>query len=474
MTRRPLRLAPEWAVGIVYLAGMFMSIMDSTIVNVALPTMAKDFRVPIASIEWVVVGYLVSLAVWIPASGWIGDRIGTKRTFLFALAAFTTASILCGLAPNLGWLTLFRVLQGVGGGMLQPVGTAMLFRAFPPQRRAQAAGILIVPTTIAPAVGPIVGGFLVSNLSWRWIFYVNVPIGIAAFAFAVLAIEEHREALPGRFDWPGFVLSALGLSLMLYALTQGPSSGWSSPVTVTAAVTGALCLALLVRVELRRREPLLNLRLLGDRLFGRANLASFFGYASYTGMLFLVPLYLQQGLGASPLESGVTTFPEALGIMLASRLSSRLYGRFGPRRLIAGGLFGTTSVMILVATIDPGRDFWPIRFAMFALGCGMAFVFLPLNAATFANVSHADTGRASAIFNTLRRVAAAGGVALLATVLVSFAPLLHGGPGPGTSLTPGFRVAFFADAALAFIGALSALTIHDADAAVTMHLRGYT
>src|SRR5881392_758975 len=221
--RRSSRRIPyKWIVAAVFVCGMFIDILDTTIVNVALPDLAKEFHASTASIEWIVLGYLLSLALWIPASGWIGDKVGTRRVFLFALAVFTAASALCGQANSLGELVAFRVLQGVGGGMLVPVGTAMLFRAFPPIERAKASTVLILPTVLAPALGPVLGGWLVTDVSWRWIFYVNLPVGAVAFTIGFLYLRESREGVAGRFDVPGFVLSGAGLALVLFALSQGP------------------------------------------------------------------------------------------------------------------------------------------------------------------------------------------------------------------------------------------------------------
>src|SRR6266508_488884 len=199
--------------------------MDATVVNVALPTLGRDFSAGNSTIEWVVTGYLLSLAVWIPASGWLGDRFGTKKTFLFALGTFTAASVLCGAAWNIEYLIAFRVLQGVGGGMLTPVGTAMLFRAFPPRERARASAILILPTVLAPATGPVLGGYLVEYHSWHWIFLVNIPIGLIGLAIAALYLREQREAAPGRLDLPGFFLSAPSLALLVYALSEAGQRG---------------------------------------------------------------------------------------------------------------------------------------------------------------------------------------------------------------------------------------------------------
>src|SRR2546429_8193766 len=222
------QLNPKVSVSIVFVAAMFMSIMDGTIVNVALPSIGRQLGIPSVLLDAVVVAYLVSLAVVMPASGWLGDRWGTKRIFLLALTLFTVSSALCGLASSYAMLILFRVLQGAAGGALTPVGTAMLYRTFPPSQRVQVSRVLIFATILAPAIGPVLGGLLVTQLSWRWVFYVNVPIGIVACLFGLIFLNDHKEATPGRFDLAGFLLGGIGLALVMYALSEGPSSGWTS------------------------------------------------------------------------------------------------------------------------------------------------------------------------------------------------------------------------------------------------------
>jgi len=327
-------------VAIVYVCGMLMNSLDSTIVNVALATLSRQFGVSPAAIDAVVIGYLVSLAVFIPASGWLGDRWGTKRIFLLALALFSGASALCGLAQSFGQLVVFRVLQGAGGGLLTPVGMAMLYRTFPPRERVGVARILMFATILGPASGPVLGGLLIEKLSWRWAFYVNIPVGLAALLFGLAFLHEHREPAAGRFDLPGFLLAGGGLALAMYALSAGPARGWASPAILGCAVAGALVLAAFVAVELRTPEPMVQLRLLGNRLFRTTLLVSLFASSGFTGVLFLVPLFLQEARGASPLASGLTTFPEALGVVVSTQMVARLYPRVGPRRLMAGGLAG--------------------------------------------------------------------------------------------------------------------------------------
>jgi len=463
------RLKPQYVVAVVYVAAMFVNILDSTVVNVVLPTLSREFKVGTSSIDWVVTGYLLSLAVWIPASGWIGDRIGTKRTFLFALVVFTAGSALCGMSTSLVELVSFRILQGVGGGMLTPVGFAMLMRAFPPAERANASKILIIPTAMAPALGPIVGGVLTDWLSWRWVFFINLPICVSAFAFGLFFLQEHREPTAGSFDVPGFLLSGAGLASILYALSQGPARGWGSPIVAITAFAGAVAFAGLAVVELRRAAPMLQLRLLTDRLFRGTMLTSVFSTGAFLGILFVMPLLLQEARGISAFQSGLATFPEALGVMSFAQLSGRLYPVVGPRRLMVGGLLSLAVFLTLLTRVELDTNLWAIRVLMYAMGASMSFVFIPLQASAFARIPSADTGRASAIYNTQRQMASALGVAVLATILAARLPATAGGlPASGVDQVPAFHDVFLVAAAIAIVGALVALRIHDADAASTM------
>jgi EmrB/QacA subfamily drug resistance transporter len=469
------RIPYKWIVAIVFVCGAFMDVLDITIVNVAIPTLQREFDASTAQIEWVVLGYLLSLAVWIPASGWMGDRFGTKRVFLFALAMFTGASMLCGLANSLGELVAFRVLQGVGGGMLLPVGTAMLFRAFPPIERAKAASMVIVPTVLAPALGPVVGGWLVTDVSWRWIFFLNLPIGVAAFMFGLFALREHREETAGPFDLPGFVLSGSSLALILFALSEGPQKGWGAPVVIATGVCGVIAFAALVIVETHIPHPMLMLKLFKERMFRNANIVFGLTFGSFVGVLFLLPLFLQELRGLSALQSGLTTFPQAVGMIIASQVVSRLYHGVGPRRLIFWGMVAMAVCTIPLLFVDLATNLWWIRAIMLGRGMCMAFSFVPLQTATFANISPADTGRASAIFSTQRQVAAALGVALITTVLIERTNTLNAGVTNPVALAQGslsaFHLAFGVAAAVILCAAFSSLMIRDSDAAATMRSR---
>jgi EmrB/QacA subfamily drug resistance transporter len=465
--RRPA-INPKISVSIVFVAAMFMSIMDSTIVNVALPTLSRQFNAAGTSIDAVVVGYLVSLAIVIPASGWLGDRLGTRRVFLSALALFTFASALCGLATSLPMLIGFRILQGIGGGAMTPVGTAILYRTFPPIERVQVSRILNIPTVFAPATGPVLGGLLIDRLSWHWVFYVNVPIGLAAFVFGLLFLQEYHRDTVGAFDLAGFLLGGFGLALTMYALSEGPSYGWTSPGILGSGIVGVVTLIIFVFVELRSTHPILNLRLLSNRSFRTGNLITFFSSAGFLSLLYAAPLFLQQARGVSALSSGLTTFPEAAGVLISTQIVTRIYPSVGPRRLIVGGLTAVAIIMASMCVIGQDTSLWLMRGLMFLTGAAMAFSFTTVQAAAFATISTAETGQASALFSAQRQIGSSFGVALISSV-VSIAGLTQvSGNGTVIPNLTAYHAAFVASAVLALIGACIGLTVRDSDAASTM------
>jgi EmrB/QacA subfamily drug resistance transporter len=459
------------AVSVVFVSAMFMSIMDVTIVNVALPTIGRDFKVTPTAVSGISIAFLVALAVFIPASGWLGDRFGGKRILLAALVVFTGASALCGLAQNLGELVGFRILQGVGGGMLAPVGMAMLYRVFPPEERVRASAILTIPTTLAPALGPVLGGILVTDLTWRWVFYVNVPIGISAIVFGALFLEHRVQDEPGRFDLVGFLLSGAGLGLAMYGVSEGPNLGWGSAQVLISLAVGLALLVAMVFFELRHHQPLLALRLLKNRLFGASNGVIVLASVGFLGTLYAISLYYQDGRGLSALQSGLSTFPEAIGVMTGAQLGARiLYPTLGPRRLITMGLTGTALSIGLLSLLGAGSSLWWARLLMFTLGFAMAQVFVPTQAAAFATITPSETGRASTMFNAVRQLGGAVGVALLTTVIVLVGATHRVGGHVSANLTA-YRVTFLVAAAACLAGVACAQLINDAEAAATIRPR---
>jgi EmrB/QacA subfamily drug resistance transporter len=447
-------------VSAVFVAAMFMNIMDGTVVNVALPTLSRYFDVPIGSVSGVVTGYLVALAVAMPASGWVGDRFGGRNVLLAAIGLFTGASALCGVATSLPELVAFRALQGLGGGLLIPVGMTMVTRVFPPAERIKANQILVVPTLLAPALGPVIGGALVDGLSWRWIFYVNLPVGLLAVTIGALFLPGGSEHSAGRFDLPGIALGAVGFPLFLYAISVGSSSGWGSAPVVGAGIAGVALLVAFVLVEQRVASPLLRLRIYSDRLFRITSLQLVAASAGFMGTLFLVPLLLQNGLGFSAIHSGLSTFTEALGGMTGTQVTSRIYKRVGPRRLMIAGMSGSVVTIGLMALAGPSDAFWLIPVLMYLTGCSFGFAMAPSLAANMAKISPAETGHASTLQNTVRQAGAAAGVALLGTVL--------GASGAGPHDLAGYHLAFLAAAALMVVGVIFSAFVTDADAAATM------
>ena len=356
--------------------------------------------------------------------------------------------------------------------MLAPVGMAMLYRVFPPAERVRASSILTVGTTLAPAIGPVLGGLLVTDLTWRWVFFVNLPIGIAAVTFGALCLERSAPQEAGVFDIPGFILGGAGLGLLMYGVSEGPLKGWSDPGVIATCVGGFVLLVALVVVELRTTRPMVDLRLLAGRLFRSGNGVMFLASAGFLGTLYLIPLYFQDARGLSALQSGLSTFPEAFGVMAGAQIASRLiYPRLGPRRHITLGLVGLAVMMLVLTQISLTTSLWLIRGIMFLLGLMMAQIFVPTQAASFAKISPANTGRASTLFNTGRQVGSAVGVAVLSTVLIGVGAT-HSVAGVVHPDLRAYHLAFATAAAFALAATGFSLSIHDIDAAETMVPRG--
>jgi EmrB/QacA subfamily drug resistance transporter len=461
------RLGYEYRVGIVFLLGLFMELLDMTVVNIAIPTLQAEFDAELAGMEWVVTGYLLSLAVFIPVAGFLADRFGSKRVFLFALTLFTVASLGAGAAWSIESLIGFRVLQGIGGGMLTPVGTAMVFRAFPRHRRAVASAFVAVPAAVAPAAGPILGAYLVEYQSWHWIFLLNVPIGLLGLALGWRWLREERVHPGNRFDVLGFVLSAGGFALLLFGLSGAASHDWTDPAVAGPMLGGLALLALLAVVERRVAEPMLDLRLLAIRSFRSANLVLAFALASMMGGLFLIPLFLQGPGGETVLETGFVTFAQAIGILLGMPLAAKLHPRLGSRTLIVVGVALVLVSSWLFTGITAQTDATTLRAWMVLRGFGMALTFVAGQLALFHDVPHQGTARASSLFNVSRQVAASIGVALSATVLAIGLPAAAPPSATGTAIpasalavqVAAFQDAFWVTVVLAGIGLLAAILV---------------
>ncbi|HVB63987.1 MAG TPA: MDR family MFS transporter [Nitrolancea sp.] len=466
------RVEYKWIVAMVFVFGLFMELLDMTITNVALPDLATSFHANTTGIEWIVTGYLLSLAVFIPLSGWVGDRFGTKRTFMFALVTFTTASLLCSLSWSIGSLIAFRVLQGIGGGMLTPVGTTMMFRAFPLNERARVSALITIPTIVAPASGPVLGGYLVEYHSWHAIFLINVPIGLVALFFSARYLKEHREPSAGRLDIPGFVFGAAGLASLVYALSEAGTRGFGNIVVGGFGALGLALTGAFVAAELRASRPMIDVRLFRYRLFTAGNLVLFFSSAAFGGLIFLLPLLLQAERGLSPLQSGLTTFPQAIGVLLTATLAGRLYSSVGPRKLMIVGMAISAVATLAFIGIDANTNDWAIRMLMLIRGGAFGLALVPLQAATFAEVTGAETGQASAAFSVIRQVASSFGVALVATVLtarLAFHDAIMGNPATRSGAFLAFHDTFVVTTLISGVAIGAAFMVSDKLAAATMH-----
>ncbi|WP_234337298.1 DHA2 family efflux MFS transporter permease subunit [Kitasatospora phosalacinea] len=441
----------------------FICIIDGAITIVALPSIARQFDLTPAALTGVVVVYPVCLGMMIPASAWLVERYGGRRMLLLSLAAFTAASGLCGAAPDLLSLVGARALQGLAAGLLMPTSQALLFRTFTQAEQVRLSRLMVIPQQIAPAIAPLLGGLLVTSLSWRWVFYVNVPFGAAAVLFGALFLAEHRDHAAGRLDLPGLLLCAAATATLMYGICAGPDLGWDRPQVVGALVVGAGLLVVAVRHQLRSPVPVLRLRLFRDRLFRDTNLISLVGYVPMMGAMFLGPIFIQEARGGSALDSGSTTFTEAFGVLVTMQVVGAVYHRVGPRLIIGTGLLGVAGVMLLFATADASTSLWTFRGYMFLLGLAMGGVFIPTTIASFSTVDRADVAHAATLNTVVRQTGSALAPAVVTSVLVLGATGTERAHPPMAS----YQLSYYVLAAVAVAAALFALTVPDGPARTT-------
>jgi EmrB/QacA subfamily drug resistance transporter len=397
---------------------MLMSILDTTIVNVALRTLGHDLHSSISQIQWVVTGYLLSLAAVIPITGWAARRYGAKRVYMTSLVLFTAGSALCAVAASTTALVLFRVLQGVGGGMLMPVGQLIMAQVAGPKRMGRVMGIVAMPAMMGPILGPVVGGLILQNLHWSWIFLVNVPIGLIAFVLGWRVIPDTESGTAGRLDIPGLVLLSGASSALVYGLSQlGTHSSLTAPAVVWPIVAGLVLTLVFCRHALRAERPLLDVRLYANRIFGAASLTTFGLGAALFGAMILVPLYYQEVRHESVIVTGLLTGPQGLGMLLVAPLTGRLTDRFGGGRVALAGVLILSLSTIPLGFVTSGTSIVSISLVLFVRGVGIGFAFMPAMTAAFAALRPEQLSDATPQLNVLQRIGGAIGTAVLAVVL---------------------------------------------------------
>lgn len=410
-----------WLIAVAVMLATFMEVLDTSIANVSLPHIAGSLSATTDESTWVLTSYLVSNAIILPATNWLGHYFGRKRFLIVCIGIFTASSALCGAATSLDMLLFARVLQGAGGGALQPIAQAVLLESFPAEKRGSAMAVFGLGIVVAPIIGPTLGGWITDNYSWRWIFYVNVPIGILAVLLANMFIEDPpyiKNQKPGRIDYTGFGLMAIGLATLQIVLDKGQESDWFSSRFITwATVLVVVTLVAFVIWELRTKEPIVNLRVFANRNFAVGTaLITAMGAVLY-GSIAILPLFLQTLLGYPALDSGLAVSPRGIGAVVSMIIVGRLVAKIDGRYLIMFGflVLGVSTYLLadINLQISMGSIVWPQVMSGFAMG----FIFVPLTVLATGTLTNEQIGNATGIFSLMRNLGGSFGIAGVTTML---------------------------------------------------------
>jgi EmrB/QacA subfamily drug resistance transporter len=424
---KPRGLERKWKVLISVMFGIFMIILDATIVNIAFPTLRREFGATLSQAQWVLSIYVLSLGVTTPVSGFLADRFGIKRMYLLGLVIFVTSSFLCGLAPSLGWLIAARALQGFGGGISQPLGPAQLYRAFPPEEQGTALGFFGIALVFAPALGPILGGLLVDANLWRMIFFINIPIGILGVILGSRFLLDYQAERKPSFDPLGLATAVIGFGSVLYAASIAGNIGWTDPETLTFFAIGIAALAAHVFVELYVvKDPMTQLRLFGRPIFLNASLVGYVATVALFGAEFLMPLYLQAYRGLTALETGFVLLAVAVTSGIATPVAGRIYDKIGPRMNL---IVGFSILCINTWQLSKIQSTTPTSYIVFLLALRGLAVGLTLQTSFVAALSSVPLNilpQGSSLLNSTRFVVQAVAVAALATIFsASISPAIR-------------------------------------------------
>jgi EmrB/QacA subfamily drug resistance transporter len=423
-----------WVICGVVILGMIMSILDTTIVNVALHTLSHDLHSPLAQVQWVITGYLLSLAAVIPVTGWAAKRFGAKQVYMTSLVLFTAGSALCGLSSSTASLVLCRVLQGAGGGMIMPVAMMIMAQVAGPQRMGRVMGYVSMPAMLAPILGPVVGGLILENLHWSWIFFVNVPIGVIAFVLGWRMLPHTDSGEAGQLDLLGLALLPAGFAAVIYGVSElGAGAKLGSGEVILPTLAGLVLIVLFCLHALRVERPLLDIRMYANRVFAGASFVNFGLGAALFGAMILVPLYYQEVRGESVINTGLLTGPQGIGALMAMPLASRLTQRFGGGRVALGGVLLLCASTLPFTQIGAHTSILGISLVLMVRGLSIGLCFMPAMSAAFSAMRPDQVPDATPQINALQRTGGAIGTAVLAVVLQRSSEHVHTAAGAASA-----------------------------------------
>jgi EmrB/QacA subfamily drug resistance transporter len=440
--------------------GLFMIMLDNTVVNVALPAIERDLHISISELEWIVTAYALVFAALLITGGKLADLLGRRKIFVAGLVVFTLSSLACGLAPNAGFLIGARAVQGVGAALMNPATLSIITATFPPRQRGTAIGIWAGVSALALAIGPLAGGLIVDNIGWNWIFFVNVPVGALGIVVSQFFIDESRDTSREQsVDIPGLLTSGGGLFALSYALIEGNSKGWTSPEILSLFAAAVVLLIGFVVLESRQRLPMLDLSLFRIPSFVGANIVALLVSLAMFGVFFFVSLYVQNILGYSPTQAGAIFLPMTLLIILIAPIAGRASDRIGSRWLMGGGMSILGVSLLLYQRVGLHSTFWTLLPAMVLGGIGMALTMSPMTSVAMGSVPVDKAGVGSGVLNSFRQVGGSLGIAVMGAILASY---IHAAPGTElgkVQYVNGLHAALFVSALIAFASAFVAIVL---------------
>jgi EmrB/QacA subfamily drug resistance transporter len=438
--------------------GLFMIMLDNTVVVVALPSIQNGLHVSTSELEWVVNAYALTFGVLLLTGGKLADLFGRRTIFIVGLLVFTGASLWCGLAGGASSLIAARTVQGVGAAMMNPATLSIITATFPPRQRGTAIGIWAGVSALALAIGPLVGGLLTQKISWSWIFFINIPIGVAGVVAARIFIDETRDtSREQRLDLPGLLSSGIGLFALTYGLIETNTHPWGSTRVLSLLAIAGVALVAFVVLELRQRLPMLDLSLFRDRSFSGANTVMFLVGLAMFGIFFYNSLFLQRVLHYGAIKTGATFLPMTVLIMFVAPIAGKFTDRIGPRWLMSAGMTLLAGALLLFGTLDASSSWWDILPGLLVGGIGMATVMAPTTAAAMASVPVDKAGVGSAVINSMRQVGGSLGIAVMGTLVATTVHVIPLNPHYAAQFVPGYHRALHVGAAILIAGAIVAV-----------------